>query len=102
MAFALWPKYIRCPNCNYEGRASIQGSGCGLWLLLLALFFISLFFWPFFIVVGIMFLWLIFKPAKQICPKCKYDFPIPKSKGTWWYNLWEKYQNSCPTTRIKK
>ena len=52
MAFALWAKQIKCPNCKYEGKASVQGSGCGLWLLFLALFLISCFFWPLFIVAG--------------------------------------------------
>ena len=78
MAFALWAKQIRCPNCGYEGRAQIKGSGCGLWLLFLALFLVSFLFWPLFIVAGIMFLWLLFKPADQICPKCKFANPIPK------------------------
>lgn len=78
MAFALWPKQIKCPNCQYEGKAKIKGSGCGLWLLFLVLFFISFLFWPLFIVAGIMFLWLLLKPADQICPKCNYANPIPK------------------------
>lgn len=78
MAFALWPKQIKCPNCQYEGKAKIKGAGCGLWLLFLVLFFISFLFWPLFIVAGIMFLWLLLKPADQICPKCKYANPIPK------------------------
>jgi len=77
MAFALWAKQIKCPNCHYEGKAQIKGSGCGLWLLFLVLFFISFLFWPLFIVAGIMFLWLLLKPADQICPKCKYANPIP-------------------------
>ncbi|WP_027355107.1 LITAF-like zinc ribbon domain-containing protein [Desulfosarcina sp. BuS5] len=78
MAFALWRKQIKCPNCQYEGKAQIKGSGCGLWLVFLVLFSISFLFWPLFIVAGIMFLWLLLKPADQICPKCKYVNPIPK------------------------
>ena len=78
MGFALWVKQIRCPNCGYEGKAQVKGSGCVLWLLLLILFFVSFLYWPLFLVVGIMFLWLVFKPADQICPKCKFANPIPK------------------------
>jgi hypothetical protein len=79
MAFALFVKQIKCPNCNYEGKASVQGSGCGLWLLFLVLFFVSFLIWPLFIVAAIMFLWLIFKQAKQICPNCKFENPIPQT-----------------------
>ena len=82
MAFTLRPKDIKCPNCNYEGKASVQGSGCGLCLLFLILFLVSFIFPPLFIAAGIMLLWLILKPAKQICPNCKYDFPIPENKKT--------------------
>lgn len=101
MAFALWIKQIKCPNCNYIGKASVKGSGCGLWLLFFTLFFISFLFCPLFIVTGIMFFWLVFKPAKQICPNCKYNFPIPENNGTWWKILWEKYKNSCPPAQYK-
>lgn len=78
MAFALWPKQIRCPNCNYEGKAQVVGTGCGMWLVFLVVFIVSFFLWPLFIVAGIMFLWLLLKPANQICPKCKFANPIPK------------------------
>ena len=79
MSFALFVKQIKCPNCDYKGKASVQGSGCGLWLLFLVLFFVSFLIWPLFIVAGIMFLWLILKPAKQICPNCKFENPIPQN-----------------------
>ena len=77
MSFALWAKQIRCPNCQYQGKAQLKGAGCGLWLLFLSVFFISFLFFPLFIVAGLMFLWLLLKPAEQICPKCKYANPIP-------------------------
>lgn len=76
MAFTLYTKQIRCPNCNYEGKAQIQGTGCGLWLIFLGLFLISFLIWPLFLVAGLMFIWLVFKPAKQICPQCKFENPI--------------------------
>lgn len=78
MAFALWSKLIKCPNCGYEGKAQVNGSGCGLWLMFLVVFFISFLFWPLFIVAGIMFIWVLLKPADQVCPTCKFANPIPK------------------------
>ena len=77
MAFALWAKKIRCPNCGFEGKAQVRGTGCGLWLIFLALVLVAFLFWPLFIVAGIMFLWLVLKPADQICPKCKFGHPVP-------------------------
>lgn len=79
MAFVLKVKEIRCPNCNYEGKAQIKGSGGGLVILFLILFFVSFLFWPLFFVAGIMLLWLVLKPANQICPKCKFENPIPQT-----------------------
>ena len=78
MAFALWAKQVRCPNCGYEGKARIKGSGCGLWILFLAVFLLSFLFWPLFLIAGLMFIWVLLKPAKQICPKCKLANPIPQ------------------------
>ena len=77
MAFALWPQQIHCPNCGYEGRAKVKGTGCVAWLVLLGLFIVSFFFWPFFIITGLVFLVILFMPAKQICPVCKHPNPIP-------------------------
>ena len=77
MAFALRSKSIYCPNCNYEGKAKVIGTGCAGWIVFVALFIISLFFWPFFIITFLTFLYLMFKPAKQICPKCSFENPIP-------------------------
>ena len=77
MAFALFAKKVKCPNCGYEGKAMIKGAGCGMWLVFLALLVASFVFWPLFIVAGLMFLWLAFKPADQVCPKCKWDHPVP-------------------------
>ena len=77
MAFALWPKKISCPNCGYEGDAKVEGaSGVAvfMWLLLLIASFV---FFPLFLVSIPMLLWLLMKPAKQICPECKYQYPIP-------------------------
>ena len=77
MAFTLWPQQIHCPNCNYEGRAKIKGTGCIAWLVWLGIVIVSFFFPPLFIVAGLVFLVLLFKPAQQICPVCKNPNPIP-------------------------
>ena len=52
--------------------------GCGLWVLFLAVFIVSFVFMPLFIVTVVMFIWLLLKPADQICPKCKFPNPIPR------------------------
>ena len=78
MAFALRAKQIRCPNCGYDGKARVSGTGCGLWVLFLAVFIVSFVFMPLFIVTVVMFIWLLLKPADQICPKCKFPNPIPR------------------------
>ena len=77
MAFALWAKSVHCPNCHYQGKAKIKGTGCLGWIVFLALLIISFFFWPLFIVTFLLFLWLIFKPANQVCPKCGWENPVP-------------------------
>ncbi len=41
---------IKCPNCDYEGKAKAVGSGFGAFILAVALIIISFFFWPLFIV----------------------------------------------------
>jgi len=76
MAFTLWAKRVRCPNCIFEGRARVKGTGCGLWIVFLALFFVSFLFWPLFLVVFVMFLWLVFKPAAHVCAKCGFPHPV--------------------------
>lgn len=79
MAFALRAKQITCPNCKYEGKAEVKGTGCGLWLTFVVLFLVSFGFWPLFVATGPMFLWLLFKPAQQVCRKCKFGNPVPKT-----------------------
>ena len=82
MAFAISTKSIHCPNCAYEGKAKIQGSGCGWWLLwlvslLCGILFFSLIIPP--IICGLMFLWLALKPAGQVCRVCGNSNVIPLS-----------------------
>ncbi len=78
MAFALWPKRIHCPNCDYEGKARVVGTGCSLWLLFLFVVIVSFYLPPLVIIAVIMLPWLMLKPADQICPRCKFAHPVPK------------------------
>lgn len=71
-------KQIKCPNCDYEGKAAVKGAGTGLWIALLVFVLVSLVFWLLLIASAVMFIWLIFKPVDQVCPKCKYPNPIPQ------------------------
>ena len=77
MAIALARKKIHCPNCQFEGKALVKGAGAGLLILFCILFVISIFFWPLFIATGLVLVIMVFKPAPQISPKCKFENPIP-------------------------
>jgi len=70
MADLLIPKPIHCRQCDFEGKSLVQGTGC-LWrLLVLALILGGIYFWPLFILVGLILVYLFFKPARHFCPKC--------------------------------
>jgi hypothetical protein len=74
----LFVDNIKCPNCNYKGKAQAVGSGCGSYLIALTLFLISWFlFWPLLIVAILYTLWIMFRYSPEICPKCKWEHPIP-------------------------
>jgi hypothetical protein len=80
MAMAIYAKKIHCPNCHYEGKARVLGSGCGLWLTWLAVLTAAIAFsWLIIppIICILMFLWLLFKPAKQTCRICGNPNVIP-------------------------
>lgn len=81
MAFALKRKFIRCPNCNYEGKAKIVGNSAVSIVIFISILLLSFIFWPLFIVSFIMFIAMVVKPAAQICPKCKWQNPIPINKS---------------------
>lgn len=77
MAIALTVKKVYCPNCKYEGKAKILGTSFGEGMLLLIMFFISFVFPFLWLVTGILFVGLLFKPAKQVCPRCRYEHVVP-------------------------
>ena len=86
MAFALYARKIHCPNCDYDGKAEVLPSSYRELIGFLILFIASFFLWPLIFVIGILFFWIMLKPAKQICPTCKFETPIPieqwqKTKG---------------------
>lgn len=81
MAIALYAKDIYCSNCKYAGSARVLGTGCGLWLLWLATLGVSVVFPPLLLVSALMLLWLVFKPAKQVCPECGNAFVMSRTQA---------------------
>jgi hypothetical protein len=80
MAFTLGAKKIHCPNCHYEGKAKVLGSGCGLWLVWLVSVACAIaFFWlivpP--IICVLLFFWLLLKSARQVCKVCGNQNVVP-------------------------
>ena len=68
---------IRCPNCEYVGRAKAASSG-GSWLVLLGLVVFGVVIWWALLLIAMgLLVWLLFKPAQLICPRCKFANPIP-------------------------
>ena len=77
MSIALAAKQVHCPNCHHEGKAKIQGTGGAAWVVSVLFGIIGLFFWPLIPIAIIVFIYAVFKPAKQICSKCKWEHPVP-------------------------
>lgn len=77
MSFVLYRKTVHCPNCDYEGKAKIKGESFGLYAAGFLFVFMGFFLWPL-ALPGVLFLIIgLFKPGRQICPQCAYDYPIP-------------------------
>lgn len=68
---------IKCPNCEYTGKAKAKGPSGVLYIIALALFIISFFFLPLFFIAILFILWVMFKPRPDICPKCNWEHPVP-------------------------
>jgi LITAF-like zinc ribbon domain len=79
MSMAFYRHRIHCPQCHYEGNAKVKGTGGGLALFGLAVLILGYWFPPLIIVSVLFFLVAIFKPAKQICPECKWAYPVPRT-----------------------
>ncbi len=77
MSFALYRKSIHCPNCHYEGSASLAGNGAGMWVFLFVLVAVSLVLPVLWLAVGLVILVMLLRPAKQVCPSCKHPHPVP-------------------------
>jgi len=80
MSIALYRKAIHCPNCKYDGAAKVKGTGGALAIIGLILLIIGFFFWPLIIAAILLFIIATIIPAKQICPKCKFENPLPLSQ----------------------
>jgi len=97
MSIAFARKIIYCPNCDYEGKAKIKGTGGGPALFGLISIVVGIIFWPLLIVGIFLFIIAIFRPADQICPKCKWSHPAPLGKknkicgSCGQKNRWEDY-----------
>ena len=80
MSVALYRKTIHCPQCHYEGSAKVKGTGGGLALFGLIVLILGFYFWPLMFIAVILFIAAILRPAKQICPKCRWEYPLPRSQ----------------------
>ena len=80
MSIALYRKAIHCPQCHYEGSAKVKGTGAGIALLGLITLIFGFYFWPLIIISIILFGVAILRPAKQICPKCSWEYPISNAQ----------------------
>jgi hypothetical protein len=68
---------IHCPNCHYEGKAKEKHDGCLQLVLLGILTLLSFVFPPLFLLVIILLVVFVVRGSNKICPKCKWDHPIP-------------------------
>lgn len=73
----LSSKQIHCPNCHYEGRSKSKSSSLAEFTLLGILVVISFFFPLLFLVVFILFFYFLLKSNPEVCPKCKWEHPVP-------------------------
>ncbi len=80
VSIALYRKTIHCPQCHYEGTAKVKGTGGGLALFGVIALIIGIYFWPLIIVAVLLFIVAIVRPAKQICPKCRWEYPMSRSQ----------------------
>jgi DNA-directed RNA polymerase subunit RPC12/RpoP len=92
MSIALYRKTIHCPQCHYEGSAKVKGTGWGLALFGFIVLICGFYFWPLFLVAVLLFIVAILRPAKQICPKCKWEYPLPRSQ----YEQQAEQEKACP------
>lgn len=78
MSFALAKKDVHCPNCHYEGASEIQGTGMGLGFAAVLLIIVGFYaVWPLALLGLVMLLVAMFRPAKHVCPSCKWENPVP-------------------------
>ncbi len=60
---------IQCTSCEYEGVGKSDSSA--MFMVLLAMFVVSLAFIPMIIVALFYLGWILTKPVKYKCPECK-------------------------------
>ena len=59
----------RCDNCDYHGLSRVTGASA--FMAMIGLLILSAWFLPLIIVALGFMVWMISKPAKRYCPKCK-------------------------------
>ncbi len=77
MTFAWAGGQIHCPNCHFEGRSKSKHSSVAEFAGLGILLVIGIFFPPFLLIVAILFFYFLLRSSPQICPKCKWEHPVP-------------------------
>lgn len=69
---------IGCPNCKFEGKPNRTTVNTALfWGSFLFGALGLVFYLPLFLICALVFLWLVFRPAKQSCPTCGFAYVIP-------------------------
>ena len=92
MSIALYRKTIHCPQCHYEGSAKVKGTGWWLALFGLIALILGIYFWPLFLIAVLLFIVALLRPAKQICPKCRWEYPMTRSQ----HEQQAEQEKACP------
>lgn len=75
MAIMLTSPIVRCTNCGNIGKATV-GSGCLLWLVNLAVYLVSIAFWPLVLLAILFTLGMLLRKADLTCGKCGAPHPV--------------------------
>jgi hypothetical protein len=62
---------IKCLDCGFE--APYKSNNAMLFLIFIAMIFLSAYFLPLIIVALAYLVWIMSKPSQKVCPKCKSE-----------------------------
>ena len=68
---------IKCADCGYQG--TYKSNSSLLFLVFVAIVFLSAFFLPLIIVALAYLVWILSKPNKKSCPQCKSSHVVETS-----------------------